>query len=278
METVSKELYSNIPPTKIRNRVEVFRTPSNIPFWHVIADYVFGKMIRNRFFSVAVKNEQSYENRNKDFATIYYAPHTNWWDGLLGYLMIHHVFKAKKFRVMIEEMNRFPLFKYIGAYPINKKSAQTSLESFKFTIDHVLNDKDCCLLIFPQGIIRPPYHRPEVFGSGLAYLVEKAVKLYGGVNLLPVAVNYCFLRQDRPEILVDFGDVKTITSIEYDRKQFTSLLAQDFERFCDKQLEDIGNANFEGYKYFYKNKLHWWKRIEKRLKDIGMKQAKRENK
>ncbi len=275
MKKVADDLYSNVPPTRIRHRYEVFREPQNNPFWHMIADYVFGKMIKNRFFSTMVKNWENFDERDKKYATIYYAPHTNWWDGSFHYILMRKLLHVKKFRIMIEEMNRFPLFKYVGAYPVNKKTPQTAMQALKYTYEHVLNDKDCAFLIFPQGIIRPPFHRPEKFDSGLAYMIEKAVKLYGGINIIPVATTYCFLRQDRPEILVEYGKVKTITSenINPDRRELTRELEKEFQELCDKQKDDIGNANFEGYYYFYKNKLHWWKSIEYKLKSVGMKKA-----
>lgn len=71
-----KHLYSEIPPTKIRNREEKFREAKNVPFWHFIGDFIFFSMLKNRFYSLMYKGLENFEKRNKDFATVFYAPHS----------------------------------------------------------------------------------------------------------------------------------------------------------------------------------------------------------
>lgn len=270
LDDTPQHLYSAVPPTRLRNREEKQREAKNVPFWHFVGDFVFKRMLASRFYSLMYKGLERLESCDKTKATIFYAPHNNWWDGILGYNVIYRIVKNKRFRLMIEEMNRFPLFQYIGCFPVNKKSPQTAMKSLQYALT-TLKDPDIAFWIFPQGIIRPPYYRPEVFQSGLAYLADNAAKKYGGVNLVPVAVNYTFLRQDRPEILIEFGEPKTVLEPIKDRKQFTEDLERGFEEFCDNQQKDISSANFEGYKYLFRRRLKWWRQIEQNLKNIGMK-------
>ncbi|GBF23548.1 phospholipid/glycerol acyltransferase [Candidatus Gastranaerophilus sp. (ex Termes propinquus)] len=264
-----QDLYTEVPPTKIRNREEKFRTAKDHPFWVAFGNWLFSKMARARFHSIMVKGDSEYlQMRDTTKATVFYATHNNWWDGIVAYNLCRLHFKMR-LRLMIEEMNRLPLFQYVGCFPVNKKSAQSAMKSLKYSVD-ILKDPDISFWIFPQGIIRPPFYRPETFQSGLAYIVQNAVKRYGGVNLVPVSVQYVFLREDRPEVLVEFGDVKKIYDGTFDKKEFTHQLEREFEAFNDHQRDNIGKANFEGYKYFYKQKSKWFKRIELRLKNIGM--------
>lgn len=268
-----KHLYSEIPPTKIRNREEKFRKAKDNPFWIFVGNRIFYSMLKNRFYSLMYKGLENFEKRDKNLATIFYAPHSNWWDGLIGYVTIHFLLrKTGKFRMrlMIEEMNRFPIFQYVGCFPINKKSPQSAMQSLSYAAG-TLKDKDIAFWLFPQGIIRPPHYRPEIFQSGLAYMAKNAAKKFGGVNLIPVAVNYTFLRQDRPEVLLEFGEPKIIKDPNFDRKDFTHKLEREFEDFTDKQQSDISRGDFEGYQYLYKEKLHWWRYIESKLKSIGIK-------
>lgn len=268
-----KHLYSEIPPTKIRNREEKFRKANDNPFWIFVGNRIFYSMLKNRFYSLMYKGLENFEKRDKNLATIFYAPHSNWWDGLIGYVTIHFLLrKTGKFRMrlMIEEMNRFPLFQYVGCFPINKKSPQSAMQSLSYAAN-TLKDNDIAFWLFPQGIIRPPHYRPEIFQSGLAYMAKNAAKKFGGVNLIPVAVNYTFLRQDRPEVLLEFGEPKIIKDPNFDRKDFTHKLEREFEDFTDKQQSDISRGDFEGYQYLYKEKLHWWRYIESKLKSIGIK-------
>ena len=271
MEKV-KDLYPDTPPTILRNREEKFRTAKNIRFWHAVGNFVFIRMLKFRFFSALIKGDENFKKQDPRFATIFYTPHTNWWDGILAYILHMHFHKGFKWRLMIEEMNRFPLFQYIGCFPINKKTAQTAMRSLQYAAE-MLKDPKISYWLFPQGIIRPPGYRPIEFQSGLAYLVQHAAKNHGGINLVAVSTKYCFLREDKPEIVIKLHQPQTITKADFDRKEFTKKIEAEFETLCDNHEREISSGNFEGYSYVFKCKLSWWKVIEKKLKNIGMKNA-----
>ncbi len=267
----TEKLYSNVPPTRLRNRKEKFRKARNLPFWTWLADKIFFRMVSHRFYALRVKNIELFEKRNKDFPCIIYAPHMNWWDGIIGYNLMRRVFKVRP-RMMIEEMNRFPLFALIGAFPVNKASAQDAMISLKYIVDD-LKEPDLGFWIFPQGIVKPPNYRPIEFQTGMAYVAQNVAKKHGGVNLIPVAVNYTFLREDRPECLVQIGEPLIITpeNAVFDRHQFTVKLQKEFEQLCDEQLHAFSNGEVVGYEYVFRQDLPWNRKIEKKLKNVHMK-------
>ncbi len=268
-----EKLYCNVPPTKIRNREEKFRPARTTPFWETIADMFFFNMLQHRFHSMLVKNEELFEERNKDAATIFFAPHGNWWDGIVGYNMLRRVFHHTV-RVMVEEMNRFPLLSRAGAFPVNKRSSQEAMKSLKYAIDDLGQNPDHGLWIFPQGVIKPPNYRPFEFQTGMTYIAEKIAKKYGAINLVPIAVAFAFLREDQPEVLVEVGKPIILTKddvVGLDRHEFTHKLEKDFTEFCDNQLNDISKCHFQGYRQLFVKRVHWYRRIEKKLKGIGMK-------
>ena len=271
MKTIEtpQNLYCDTPPTILRNRKEKVRTAKDVLFWHIIARYVFGKMLSCRFHSFMYKGIENLELRDKTKATIFYTNHNNWWDGIVGYNVARRIMHGR-LRLMIEEMNRFPLFQYIGCFPINKKTPQDAIKALKYAVT-TLDKPDINFWLFPQGIIRPPHYRPEVFQVGIAYLVENAVKEFGGINICPVSTNYSFLRQDKPEIIMEFGKVQTFYEFAQDRKEFCHKLEKEFEILCDNHQKQISSGNFDGYRYLFKQKLSWWRDIERRLKNIGMK-------
>ncbi|MBR6298606.1 MAG: lysophospholipid acyltransferase family protein [Candidatus Gastranaerophilales bacterium] len=264
-----QHLYNDTPPTILRNREEKFRTAKDNPFWLWFAEYVFTRMVKARFHSFMYKGIENLEQRDKTKAIIFYTNHNNWWDGIIGFHVARLIMKGR-LRLMIEEMNRFPLFQYIGCFPVNKKTPQDAIKALKYAAT-TLDKPDINFWLFPQGIIRPPHYRPEVFQSGLAYLVQNAVKNFGGVNICPVSVNYTFLRQDKPEVVMEFGNVQTFYEFNEDRKAFCHRLEREFEQFCDNQQLQISKGNFEGYRYLFIKKLSWWRDIERKLKNIGMK-------
>ena len=144
------------------------------------------------------------------------------------------------------------------------------MEALKYSVE-VLGDTNNILYLFPQGIIKPPNYRPIEFQTGLAYIAEKAAKKYGKVALMPVAVNYMFLRDNRPEVLVEMGELIELDNDKPNRKEFSDFLAKTLESLCDKQFYDISQGNFKGYDTLFQKKLKWYRRIEQKLKGIGIK-------
>ena len=113
-------------------------------------------------------------------------------------------------------------------------------------------------------------YRPIQFQTGMAYIAKNVVKKAGGINLIPVAVNYPFLREDKPEVLCEVGEPYVLTDKNIDRKALTHELEKNFEALCDRQFYDITQGNIEGYEYLYKQKLKWYKKLEKRLKKVDV--------
>lgn len=264
-----EELYPTIPPTKLRNQEEKFRPANTSQFWLWVANQFFYGMLENRFFALRYKNEEKFFERDTSAPSIAFAPHTNWWDGILAYNIVRRIF-GTEIRLMIEELNRFPILCRGGAFSINKKSAQASMQALNYAAD-VIGDLNNILYIFPEGIIKPPNFRPIEFQTGLTFIAQKAVKKYGKVNLIPLGVNYCFLRADKPEALVEVGDIITLDDKNVDRKEYTKFLANHLERLCDKQMTDISEGNLSEYKTLFQQKLKWYRKIEQRLKKIEIK-------
>lgn len=264
-----EDLYSEIPPTKLRNINEKFRPAKTSPFWLWVANRFFYGMLENRFYAFRYKGAENFFKKDNNTPVIMFAPHSNWWDGIVGYHICNKIFK-KEIRLMVEELNRFPLLRRGGAFNVNKKSPQASMEAIKYSID-ILGDLNNILYLFPQGIIKPPNFRPIEFQSGLAYIAEKAAKKYGKVALMPIAVNYMFLRDNRPEVLVEMGELIEVDACKLDRKAFTDYLSKTLENLCDKQFFDISKGNFKGYETLFQQKLKWYRRIEQRLKKIEVK-------
>lgn len=260
-----EDLYSDVPPTKLRDKTEHFRPARTSKFWLWVANRFFYNMLENRFYAMRYKGIENLQSVGK-IPTIFFAPHSNWWDGLVGYNLCNRLMK-KEIRLMVEELNRFPILRRGGAFNVNKKSAQASMAALKYSVD-LLSDLNNILYIFPQGIIKPPNYRPIELQTGLAYIAQKAAKKYGKVNLVPIAVNYFFMRDNRPEIWVEFGKEIHLESSKIDRKEYTDYLSGILEELCDKQMDEISHARFKGYKTLFQQRLAWYRRIEQWLKRI----------
>ena len=269
---VEEQLYSDIPPTKLRNKEEKFKPAKTSKFWLWVASMFFFNMLQNRFFAFRYRGEENYFEAEKGVPTILFAPHCNWWDGIVLYNTTHRIFH-KEIRLMVEELNRFPLLRRGGAYSVNKKSPQSAMKALKYSVD-VVGDLRNILCIFPQGIIRPPHYRPIEFQTGLAYIAENAVKKYGKVNLIPMAIDYAFFRDNRPEVVVDFGNrIELRKDNEFGkmtRKELTHYLENALAETCDTQFKEISQGDVTKYNILFKQHLKWYRRIEQRLKSIDL--------
>ena len=267
-----ENLYSEIPPTKLRHEDERFRPARTSPFWLWVAGCFFYNMLEDRFCAFRYKGYEKYKNSGSNTPTIFFAPHHNWWDGIVAYNICNRICK-KEIRLMIEELNRFPLLRRGGGFSVNKKSPMASMEALKYSV-RTLENMNSILYIYPQGIINPPNHRPLEFQSGLSYIAQKAAQAYGKVNLFPIAVNYFFLRDNRPEVWVEFGDVIELTDFKINRKEYSNYLAKTLEKLCDKQMYDISQAQFDGYETLFQQKLAWYRAFEQHLKRIKIRRIK----
>lgn len=266
--TTKEKLYSDVPPTQLRGKEEKFKPAKTNKFWLTVASLFFFNMLQNRFYAFRYNGYENYAKRDKDVPTILFAPHSNWWDGIVLYNIAHRICK-KEIRLMVEELNRFPLLRRGGAYSVNKKSPQSAMQALKYSVD-LLSDLRNLLCIFPQGIIRPPHYRPIEFQTGLAYIAQKAVKKYGKINLIPAAIEYCFFRDNRPEVVVDFGKCIELTDKNIDRHEYTKFLEQALTQTCDEQFHNISTGKVEDYDLLFKQHLKWYRRIEQRLKSIDL--------
>ncbi|MFI3300440.1 MAG: lysophospholipid acyltransferase family protein [Candidatus Gastranaerophilales bacterium] len=264
-----EQLYSDIPPTKLRNKEETFAPARTNRFWLWVANSFFFNMLQNRFFAFRYKGAENYFEAEEGVPTILFAPHSNWWDGIVLYNITHRIFH-KEIRLMVEELNRFPLLRRGGAFSVNKKSPQSAMKALKYSVECV-GDLNNILCIFPQGIIRPPHFRPFEFQTGLTFIAQNAVKKYGKINLIPVSMDYCFFRDNRPEVVVEFGKVISLdNSRKIDRKEYTHFLEQRLTEVCDSQFLSISKGDLSNYRVLFKQKLKWYRKIEQRLKNKGI--------
>jgi len=201
-------------------------------------------LIRANFSALRIKNLSNFEMRDKNKATIFYGQHTCWWDGMVAFILCKKILKTD-LRLMIEELHHLPVLAHIGGFSVNKKTPQSSLKSLKYSVE-CLQDPKRALWIFPQGIIRPPEYRPIEFASGISYICSKL----NGVNLVPVATRYQFLRSEKPEILIEIGNPMYVSNVS-DRKGLTSFLEQDFTNLLDRQFKDISTGHLEEYETIY---------------------------
>lgn len=67
---VEEQLYSDIPPTKLRNKEEKFKPAKTSKFWLWIASTFFYNMLQNRFYAFRYKGAENYFDGDTNVPTI----------------------------------------------------------------------------------------------------------------------------------------------------------------------------------------------------------------
>lgn len=72
-------------------------------------------------------------------------------------------------------------------------------------------------------------------------------------------------------MLVDIGEPLVITNSNFDRHEFTAMLQENFTELCNKHFNVISQGEVDDYQIMFKQKLPWYREIEKYLKSRGFK-------
>lgn len=258
---LQEELYNNTPPSFKVKEVKPFLKAETSKFWLFFADLIFESMLKKKFAAIRVKNLENLNKINPDKPTIIYAPHSCWWDGILAYYLNRKVLKLDTIGMM-EDLHAMPFLRKIGAFSVDKKSPKVIKESLNFAIQNLDSAKKA-LFIYPQGIIRPQDYTNFKFSSGISYIASNLE----GVNLVPLAIRYCFLRATSPEILIDISEPIFLQKIE-NRKEITKNLQENFLNILEKQRLEIANCDLDGYITVLKQKENLFDFFQKNQANI----------
>lgn len=237
---IQEELYSNTPPSLKDKRIKPFLESKINPFCTFWADKIFELMIKKEFSGLRIKNLDNMQKRDFSCPNIVYGPHICWWDGILAYYLCRKIFDFETIGMM-ENLHSLPILRTIGAFSVDKKSPKVIKESLNFAVN-TLQKPQKALFIFPQGIIRPQDYMPMKFTSGISYIASNL----DGVNLIPLAIRYNFLRAKSPEILIEIPEPIYLEKVE-NRNETTQKLQEHFASIIEKQRLEIARGQLEDY-------------------------------
>ncbi len=131
------------------------------------------------------------------------ANHSSWWDAVMPILISLDLYNHNAYGVMVEEeLAKFRFFRRIGMFSIDRKNPRSAMRSLQYGAD-LLRRTDRVLWYYPQGEIVPNDRRPVAIESGIARLVE----MIGEVTVIPLALRYELLDNERPDVWMRCGEV-----------------------------------------------------------------------
>lgn len=158
-------------------------------------------------------------------------------------------------------------FKYLGIFGVERNSTRGAM-TFLRTMRAILASRRNLVWLTPQGRFMDVRERPLRLQRGLGVLAVQAQE----VEFLPLAIEYSFWTEPRPEILISFGEA-AIPSDEPNRSadEWTEFFASALEdaqdelatRSCRRDLADwvVVEKGASGVSAVY----DLWRRIRARI-------------
>jgi 1-acyl-sn-glycerol-3-phosphate acyltransferase len=134
---------------------------------------------------------------------VIYLNHASWWDPLVCLLLARAFFPDRTSFAPIDAtmLDRYRLFKHLGFFPV-EQATTSGARNFLRTARAILTSSANVLWLTPQGRFADVRERPLRFQNGLGALAASE----SGVTFVPLAIEYSFWTESRPEILLSFGE------------------------------------------------------------------------
>jgi 1-acyl-sn-glycerol-3-phosphate acyltransferase len=128
--------------------------------------------------------------------------HPSWWDPVVCAALSLEFGEARAHYAVIDanELPKYWVFRYLGFFGVEPDSVRGAA-TFLRTGSEILQD-DRMLWVTAQGRFADARERPLNLRSGVGHLAARMTA--GGV--LPIAFEYVFWNQAKPEILVRYGE------------------------------------------------------------------------
>ncbi|WP_419730275.1 lysophospholipid acyltransferase family protein [Lichenicola sp.] len=143
----------------------------------------------------------------RDRPLIIYGNHPSWWDPVLYLLLADRRFRGRPGFGPMEEaaLGRYNFFRRLGIFGIDK-TGSGGARRFLSVARHVLGHPGgpagrLMIWVTAEGNFTDPRVRPVRLRPGIAHLAA----LLPEAMLVPLAIEYVFWNERRPELLVRFG-------------------------------------------------------------------------
>ncbi len=134
---------------------------------------------------------------------VIYLNHAAWWDPLVCLLLSREFFKCRTHFAPIDAamLERYGIFKHLGFFPVEQESTRGAFQFLRNT-HAILASSQNALWLTPQGRFMDVRERPLRLEPGLGALAAREPS----AAFIPLAIEYAFWTEPRPEILVTFGE------------------------------------------------------------------------
>ena len=163
---------------------------------------------------------------------VIYLNHASWWDPLVCLHLSRELLPARTSYAPIDAamLERYGFFKKLGFFPVEQNSARGARQFLQATHAILASSRNAVWLT-PQGRFMDVRERPLRLQGGLGALAAREPH----ATFVPLAIEYTFWTEPRPEILVSFGEPITPgSSLTLTAAEWTIALADALESTQDE--------------------------------------------
>lgn len=141
--------------------------------------------------------------RDLERPLVIFLNHASWWDPLVCLLLSREFCSDRTSFAPIEGLmlERYRFFKHLGFFGVEQQTAMGA-RKFLRTMRAILASSRNAVWMTPQGRFMDVRERPLRLQSGLGALATQSQSAL----FVPLAIEYTFWNEPRPEILISFGE------------------------------------------------------------------------
>jgi 1-acyl-sn-glycerol-3-phosphate acyltransferase len=191
--------------------------------------HIFRRALLRDFHAMRI----SRQGRPPDPATprlVLYANHPSWWDAVAFLLLAETVFAGRTGYAPIDArmLRSYPFMRRIGAFGV-EPVGRAGGAAFRAAARKILEAPEGLLLVTAQGRFADVRERPVALRPGLAHLAAWRPD----ATFVPLALDYVFWDERKPELLVRFGPPVPAASLPPEVGERTNALARALEETMD---------------------------------------------
>ena len=161
------------------------------------------RMVSKQFISFGVQKELLEAKRiDDDSPIVVYVNHASWWDPIAAMLLQRACFPNRTFYAPIDAhaLENYRIMSQLGFYGVRNQTFEGASDFLKVT-KSILELKKVAIWITPEGQFSDVRDHSLSLMPGLSHLASKTP----GVKFVPVAFEYGFWNESRPQIFARFG-------------------------------------------------------------------------
>lgn len=178
--------------------------PGELLVWALVRHSLRGMFARVRLRPPAI------DPRSYGVPILAVANHPSWWDGYLA-LLIGRWYGLPRYLMMEEaQLRRYRFFAWAGCFSVERRDPREAGRSIAYAANILTANPSALVWIFPQGAIAHADTRPITVHSGAAHVLRRATAAGATIGVLPVAWEYVFRGEQRPEAFIRVGELETV--------------------------------------------------------------------